>query len=155
MDARKQLEETTLADVGFRELVHVTTAATVGDAVAAMQAAKVGCCAVLAGERLAGIFTERNLVVRVLGAGLGLDAPVAECMTSDPVTTRPGDRLHDVLARMRAGGFRHLPVVDDAGRPIGTTSIKRAIRLLGRSAHDVVYNVAPVPGMYPARAEGG
>jgi hypothetical protein len=55
---------------------------------------------------------------------------------------------------MHAGGFRHLPVVDDAGRPIGMTSIKRAIRLLGASARDVVYNVAPVPGRYPAHAEG-
>jgi CBS domain-containing protein len=155
VQARTQLEETTLADIGFRDLVYVGRDATVGDAVARMQAEEVGCCAVLDGTRLAGIFTERNLAARVFGAGLGLDAPIAACMTSEPVTARPSDKMHDVLARMRSGGFRHLPVVDDAGRPIGTTSIKRAIRLLGAAAADVVYNVPPEPGRYPAHAEGG
>jgi len=153
-ETRQRFEDVTLSDAGYRALVHVSADASVGAAVRAMQGAAVGCCAVLAGERLVGIFTERNLVTRVFGAGLGLDAPIAECMTSNPVTARPSDRLHVVLARMRDGGFRHLPVVDDDGRPIGMTSIKRAIRLIGASARDVVYNVPPVAGRYPARAEG-
>jgi CBS domain-containing protein len=119
-----------------------------------MQRAEVGCCAVLEEGRLAGIFTERNLAARAFGAGCGLEDPVTACMTRNPVTARPSDPLHVVLARMHSGGFRHLPVVDDAGRPIGMTSIKRAIRLLGAGVRDVVYNVPPEPGRFPVTAEG-
>ena len=155
MELRKPLEEETLAEVGYRSVVSVASDATVGDAVKAMQADKVGFCCVIDGDDLRGIFTERNLVVRVFGAGLTLDAPIAECMTPEPVTCRVDDVLHVVLSKLHQGGFRHLPVVDADGRPIGMTSVKRAVRFLARHMRDVVLNVAPEPGKFPDRPEGG
>lgn len=155
MNLREQLSKATLSEMGFRDLVHVQKDASVGDAVSTMRESRVGCCAVLEGERLVGIFTERNLATRVFGAGLGLDAPIEPCMTRDPITATPEDPLHLVLTRMHHGGFRHLPVVDHAGKPIGMTSVKRAVRLLGRSLESVIYNVPPEPGRFPTRAEGG
>ncbi len=155
MELRKPLEEETLAEVGYRNVVSVPGDATVGDAVRAMQAEKVGACCVIDGEELRGIFTERNLVARVFGAGLSLDAPVADCMTPNPVTCGVDDALHVVLTKLHQGGFRHIPVVDANGRAIGTTSVKRAVRFMGRHMRDVVYNVAPEPGQFPDRPEGG
>ena len=155
MDLRDELQREKVADLGFRDLVSVTIEASVAEAIEVMRTHEVGCCCVLEGGRLAGIFTERNAVVRVLAAGLDLDTPVSECMTRDPVVCRAADPLHEVLTKLHRGGFRHIPVVADDQRALGTVSVKRALRFLGDHLPEMVYNVAPEPGRFPDRPEGG
>ena len=63
--------------------------------------------------RLAGIFTERDLVKRVAAPGLDLGkTTLAEVMTKMPETMRPSDPAFVALRRMRDGGFRHMPIVE-------------------------------------------
>ena len=155
MDLSLQLRRESVADIGYRDLVAIPLASTVGEAVTRMQEQQVGCLCITEGEHLRGIFTERNLAVRVLAAGRGLDSPIGECMTADPVTCRADEPLHEVLTKMHQGGFRHVPVVDQAGRPLGTLSVKRAVHFLRKHLGDVVYNVSPDAGRFPDRPEGG
>lgn len=154
MDLREQLQRDTVRDVGYRRLVAVAHEATVGDALRKMQAEKVGCCLVVEGDELVGIFTERNLVVRVLEPGLPLDTPIAECMTLDPEVVSADAPIRTLFTCLHRGGFRHAPVVDEDGHAVGTTSVKRAVRFLGSILPGVVQN-APDPGSYPDRPEGG
>ena len=154
MDLRQQLQSETVKDVGFRDVVAVPVDAAVREAVAVMQQHQVGCCCVVEEGRLVGIFTERNLVTRVLGQPRGLDLPISECMTRKPVTSRTSDPLRAVLAAMHQGGFRHIPLIDADHRPVGTVSVKRAVRFLREKLPEVVYN-ASEPGSFPVRAEGG
>ena len=74
----------------------------------------VGCVLVCEGERIMGILTERDLLRRVLAPGKPLTVPVAECMTRNPVVVNPRESIGAAVRRMEEGGYRHLPVVDQA-----------------------------------------
>src|SRR3954447_12782016 len=100
---------------------------TVAEAVTLMRQHKVGCVLVCRDDSLVGIFTERDLMRRVLAPGRPLGEPVALCMTPRPVTVCPKASISTAVQRMEEGGYRHLPVVDAAGRPLGVLSVKRIV----------------------------
>lgn len=126
----------------------------VGVVVALMRRAHIGCVLVCEGDRLLGLFTERDLLRRVLAVGLPLSTPVRECMTEDPVVVRPKESIGAALRSMEQGGYRHLPVVDEAGRPVGVLSVKRIVHYLAEHFPATIYNQPPDPNTYPHKAEG-
>jgi CBS domain-containing protein len=68
---------------------------------------------VLEGDRLAGIVSERDIMGRVVAAGLDLDrTPVRDVMTRDLVVAHTTDTYEDGLRMMKQAGCRHLPVVE-------------------------------------------
>lgn len=84
----------------------------------------IGAILVGQGRRLQGIFTERDVLTRVVARGLDADTTtLATVMTPDPDTVGPDDLALEVLERLRASGYRHLPVVDD-GKVVGIVSIR-------------------------------
>ena len=131
----------------------VGRAAAVADAVDLMRRDNVGCVLVCDGDRLVGLFTERDLMTRVLAVGKPLTHPVAEVMTPDPETVAPRDPVRLAVRKMKAGGHRHLPVVDEAGRPVGIVSVKGVVRYLVEHYPAAVYNQPP-PGQVPDSPEG-
>lgn len=130
---------------------HIQPGQTVADAVQLMRDKRVGCVLVCEGRRIVGIFTERDLLRRVLAAGKPLSTRVVDCMTPDPVTVQPRDPIHVAIRWMQKGGYRHLPVVVD-GRPVGILSIKRVVHFLVEHFPSAVYNLPPrAQGMFPKR----
>ena len=69
----------------------------VSAAVDLMREHRVGCLLVTRHQKLVGIFTERDLLVRVLAAGLPLSVPITEVMTANPVTVDPKDSVRVVI----------------------------------------------------------
>jgi CBS domain-containing protein len=128
--------------------------ATITDAIAAMRQDNVGCLLVTDGGRVVGIFTERDLLTRVLARGRAFDTPMRACMTPNPVTVSPKDPVRTAIRRMQKGGYRHLPVVDDVGRPIGMLSSRRVVHYLVEHFPALVYNQPPDPNHYPESPEG-
>lgn len=107
----------------------LTASATlsVADAAARMREAKVGAIMVLSGPRLAGIFTERDALYRVLAAGKDPKrTTLADAMTVSPTTIGPDMPFGHALHIMFERGFRHVPVVED-GVPIGMVSARDAL----------------------------
>ena len=85
---------------------------------------RVGAVVVLDGERLAGIFSERDLLNRVIGAQRDLRATrVGDVATPDVVTIDAEQPVRSVVDTFRARRFRHLPVVRD-GRLVGILSTR-------------------------------
>jgi CBS domain-containing protein len=126
----------------------------VAEAVALMRQHRVGCVLVCRDVRLVGIFTERDLMRRVLAEGLPLTVPVSAAMTPDPVVVSPKESVGAAVRRMEEGGYRHLPVVDPAGRPLGVLSVKRIVHYLVEHFPSTVYNLPPDPSAFPLHAEG-
>jgi CBS domain-containing protein len=131
----------------------VDRTATVGEAVDLMRRENTGCVLVCDGEKLIGIFTERDLMCRVLAVGKPLTLTVAEVMTPEPVTVLPGDPIRVAVRKMKAGGHRHLPVVDENSRPVGVLSVKRVVHYLVEHYPAAVYNQPP-SGQLPDSPEG-
>ena len=128
---------------------------TVAEAVALMRQHRVGCVLVCRDDdHLLGLFTERDLMRRVLAAGLPLSVPVTMCMTRDPVVVHPKDPIGAAVRLMEEGGYRHLPVVDEAGRPVGVLSVKRIVHYLLEHFPGTIYNLPPDPGVVQVEREG-
>ncbi len=96
-----------------REPIHsVPPDAPVADCVQKMSSERIGALTVMEGERLLGIFTERDALTRVLAAGRDPGATrVSEVMTRDPQCVSPGTSVRDAMQIVTARRFRHLPVV--------------------------------------------
>jgi CBS domain-containing protein len=127
---------------------------TVAEAVALMRQHRVGCILICEQDEVVGIFTERDLMQRVLAGGRRLSVDVCSCMTRDPVVVRPKDSVATAVRHMVEGGYRHLPVVDESGRPSGMLSVKRIVHYLAEHFPATIYNLPPDPSSFPLRAEG-
>jgi CBS domain-containing protein len=93
---------------------------------AAERMAAAGCGSVLVcnGDRLCGIFTERDLLARVVAPGLDPRATRLEAvMTPDPDTIESTDTAREAVRRMDEFGYRHLAVVEE-GRLVGVLSLR-------------------------------
>jgi len=119
-----------------------------------MRQERVGCILVCENTKLVGIFTERDLLLRVLAPAVPLTSPVRLVMTPDPVTVQPMDSIRTAIQRMESGAYRHLPVIDDTHRPVGILSIKRIVHYLVEHFPSTVYNLPPDPEVVPHEREG-
>ena len=99
--------------------------------IARMHEAATDCVLVMAGERLVGIFTDRDAVVKAAGKRLA-SFHVRDFMTPDPVVLRHDDPIAIAIHKMAVGGFRHIPIVEN-GRPTGVVT-----------ARDVFHHLAAV-----------
>ena len=105
-------------------LVTASEATTVSEAARLMTEARVGAILVLNKDGLAGIFTERDALTRVLAAGLDPAAtPLGRVMTRDPDTITPNRPFGEALIMMYDHGYRHVPVVED-DQPVGIVSMR-------------------------------
>ena len=96
-----------------RETYTVEAGDTVLDAARSMVERNVGAVAVLREARLVGIFSERDIMKRVVALGLDpLRTLVADVMTSNPLVVAPSESLENCALLMKQHGFRHLPVCD-------------------------------------------
>ncbi len=105
-----------------RDLLELPAGASVRDAAQAMRDWDVGAVLVTENGRLAGIFTERDLVNRVIACDRDPEStPLSEVMTGDPDTISPKATALEALRLMEDGGYRHVPVVAE-GRLVGIVS---------------------------------
>ncbi len=93
------------------------------DAVDEMSKQNYGAVLVTKGKKLAGIFTERDLLRRVAACRLDLKKiKLKDVMSTHIKTAKKNDKIADTLRRMNQGRFRHMPVIDDNGDVIGLLS---------------------------------
>jgi CBS domain-containing protein len=100
-------------------------------AIARMHEAKTDCVLVVAGDRLVGIFTDRDAVVKAAGKRLA-SFHVRDFMTPDPVVLRHDDPIAVAIHKMAVGGFRHIPIVEN-GRPTGVVTARDVFHHLATS----------------------
>jgi CBS domain-containing protein len=109
-------------------LVGAPPDASVLDVARRMCECRVGAIAILDGEDLVGILSERDLMQRVVVPGRDAAAtPVSEVMTRDVVTAALDETVDASLAKMQKAGCRHLPVVE-SGRILSMVSMRDLLR---------------------------
>ncbi len=126
---RHFLEET-LGELPSDHPANLSIDASVADALEAMKTHFVGCVLVFDQNRLAGIFTERDLLTKLSAEEQELTKlKLREAMTTDPAVLHEEDSIAYALNRMSVGGFRHVPVIR-ANRPIGVISIRDVLHFI-------------------------
>jgi CBS domain-containing protein len=110
----------------------VSPQTTIMEAIERMNRRRIGSVLVMEGERLAGIFTERDVLTRVIPSKLDpTRTPVAEVMTRQPVLIGPTTTVQEAMMVVTDTRKRHLPVVQ-SGRVLGLVSIGDLTRWLVR-----------------------
>jgi CBS domain-containing protein len=108
--------------IGQQQLVMLPSSATVREAAICMSDRQVGAVLITRDGALEGIFTERDLLHRVVAPGRDPDATrLVEVMTKNPDTIEHDDYAIEALSLMSERGYRHLPVLDN-GRLVGIVS---------------------------------
>jgi len=111
-----------------RSVVTVPATATVMDAIRTMAGAKVGSVVVVDGGRLEGIFSERDVMLRVVLERRDSErTQVREVMTSPVQTISRGATGDDALKVMFQEHIRHLPIIDDKGNVLGIVSMRNLL----------------------------
>jgi CBS domain-containing protein len=117
-------------------LLSVDPEATVAEVARRMRTDDADSVAVMSGDRLVGIITERDLV-RAIADGLDPQQAKADVvMTADPATVDPDEDVAMVAVKMMRLGVRHLPVVNKAGKAVGLVSARNLVAVLDKSADD-------------------
>ena len=125
------------------------------DVVRQMRDESSGCALLTRDGRLAGIFTERDVVLRVVGVEGAMDQPVSDWMTPDPDRVGQKDPLNMAVRLMRRRGFRNVPVVDEAGRVVSCVRHKDIVNYLAEVYPEQVLNLPPDPDQVVLEREGG
>ncbi len=147
-DVGRECLRTPIADVQRAAAVTVPPDATVGRAVELMRARRASAVLVVErarARRLLGIFTERDLVERALPARGWARARVDRFMTRAPEALRARDPLAYAVNKMSVGRFRHVPVVDEAGRPAGLLSARDVLDFVVELCPEELLNLPPEP----------
>jgi len=147
--------EQPLAAVPRRATLVVSVASSVADVIRAMNEQHSGCALVVQGGRLAGIFTERDVLRKVAGSTIDVrKTSVADVMTSDPDTLPASASIAFALRKMMEEGYRHLPLVDASGCPEGVIAVRDIVAWMVSLFPETVQNLPPEPG-YPRELDGG
>jgi CBS domain-containing protein len=127
------------------EPIRLTPEATVDEAVRQMADQRRAAVVIVddAG-RLIGIFTERDVLTRVMRRRLDPERTrLAEVMTPDPEALGPQDRICYAVNRMHNTGYRSVPLVDADRRPIGIVTVNDIVKWLAEIFPEAIMNLRP------------
>jgi CBS domain-containing protein len=136
-------ERTVLESIPQRRIISASLQSSVYDAACKM--AKAHCGSVLIVDEsgsMLGIFTERDLMVRVVAQALDpKKTPLSEVMTPNPLSVSPETSVHDAVFIMKQHAIRHLPILSPTAAVIGVFSIRDALPREITDADDLLDNL--------------
>jgi len=155
MQIEQRVKIVEVVALGMDPPVVLDAATPLRDVLRRMRDEKSGCALLTRNDRLAGIFTERDVVARVIGTAGALEQPVADWMTPDPDRVTQSDPIRKAIRLMRRGGFRNVPIVDEAGGVVGCVRHKDIVNYLAEHYPEQVLNLPPDPEQIALEREGG
>jgi CBS domain-containing protein len=140
----------------LRDPIQVERNATLRSVIDRMNHERIGCVLVVENGRLVGVFTERDVLTRVIGTGVDINrTAVGDFMTPDPECLTLDDGIAYALNKMTVGGFRHVPLVDADGRPTGVVAMRHIVEFLVDLFPREILNLPPSPELAIARTREG
>lgn len=111
-----------------------------------MLARRFGCLLVVKNNKLKGIFTERDVLLKIAGEKVDLaKAKVDDYMTLNPATLTMNDPIISALRLMQEGGYRHICIVNDKNEPASVLSIRDIVHYIVEFFPQDVLNLPPHP----------
>lgn len=121
---QKRLMEDTVAALKPRSAITVSSETSVHQSIQLLKDKGVGCVLVMDGEHLVGIFSERDVLYKMIGKEyLFQTTQINKVMTPRPVTLNLDDSIRFALHQMSVGGFRHIPILSP-NQPLKIISVR-------------------------------
>jgi CBS domain-containing protein len=152
--APRELRSEPLSALGRHVPLTVEAGARLDAVLDAMRGARGDCALVVRDGRLVGIFTERDVLLKVLGRAVDPATAVDALMTPDPVTLEPEATIRDAIALMDQGGFRDVPLVDPDGRLQGLVRQQDILAYVAEAFPEEILNLPPRPHQRMEEPEG-
>ena len=150
------LASTTLSEVVSQPPLTVAPSTTLAETIRKMQHDRRASVLIVEDGRLTGIFTERDILMKVAGQPLDLEhTPVSAVMTPDPFTLPANANVAFALSKMVLEGFWHIPLLDDAGNPNAVVSMRNLIEYLGEIYSREILTIPPDPNQHRFRQREG
>lgn len=127
------LAKTTVSTLDLTRFVTVTPDTRVADTVSKMSEADRSCACVVDGDALVGIFTQRDVLVRIIGRPSTWSHPIENEMSRTVQTMRDDDNVADGLAVMVEWWVRNVPVLADRDRLVGNLSFYAVMKLMAEA----------------------
>ena len=144
----------TLGEMQYTPFLSVGPEASIETVVDQMNREHASAALVVEDSKILGIFTERDVLSRVMPRIDGLFAPVAEMMTRNPNVLPESTMLSAALRTLAIGGYHHLPVVDDEGRPVALVSLQTIVAFLADAFPNEILNAPPQRDSFPPEGHG-
>lgn len=134
-----------ISKFGLKPPLVVEVGTSLKNALVLLQKEEKNCLLVIEDEKLVGILTERDILLKVTGKGYDLSiVTVDEFMTGSPEYLSKEDPLAYALNKMHVGGFRHVPIIDDSRKPVGLISISDIISTIADYFSREIINLPPL-----------
>ena len=131
-----------ISNFDLREPLIIELGTSLENVLENMQNTNNNCVLTLSNEKLNGILTERDILLKVTGKGYDLQlTTIDEFITPNPECVSPEDPLAYALNKMFVGGFRNVPVVNDEMYPVGIISISDIISTIADYFHNEIINL--------------
>src|SRR5262249_31148571 len=151
MSIATRLRETKIRHLPLRPPALVERGQTIRDAIEAIKNKRLGCALVCDNGKLAGIFTERDLLNKILRRNVSYDSPVDNYMTPDPARLSLEDSVEAAMQLMREGDYRNIPLVDSEGKTAGVVTVRDLITYLAEHFPKEALNLPPISDQHLAR----
>lgn len=148
----------TIRTLGPEEPICLNAETSVREAVARMMAGRQAAVLVVDAQgQLAGIFTERDVLKRVVGEGRDVErTTLGQVMTPKPEALSMKDRVAHAVNQMSVAGYRTIPLVDETGRPIGIVTATHFIKWMADLFPEAVLNLRPGDAIkHPSQVDAG
>lgn len=137
------------------DFVCIEPSTPLSQAIEAMKKDEGGCAIVCdADGSVVGIFTERDLLNRIVGEEIDLNSPVKDWMSPVVATLTPAATIGDAVSIMNDKGYRNVPLVKD-GKLVGSISVFDIISYLAESYPKTTMNLPPNPDQVMESTDGG
>ena len=146
MELERSLQEVGVLALELQPPLVLEETSSVGEVIREMQDGRHGCALITENKRLAGIFTERDAITKVLGAGLDpANTKISEVMSKNPFCVTPSTTLKEAMDTITNLRFRHLPVVED-GKVLGVVSSGDLTNRLVEDQTDEIRDLVNIAG---------
>ena len=154
MSLEQDLQKEQVFHLDVNSFTRVESGTSVKNTVDKMRTDGHNCAIILKEGRLIGIFTDRDLLARVVDAPATWGQPIDEVMTGAPITVNASDPAYAALDLMDEKHFRNVPVIDSNGKIVGNLTHYAIIKYLADRFPESVYNLPPVPNRVTKNRDG-
>ncbi len=149
------LKEKKIYQIVNPKLVQAPPTISIKSAIEFMQQNKSGYIVLAKNKKVAGLFTEDDVVIKILEKEIDWNRPVSEFMTTNWAKLKMTDSVGQAIDLMGERRLYHIPLVDEDDNLVNVLSVRTLIRFLAEFYPTEVYNLPPKHGQIMETAEGG
>jgi CBS domain-containing protein len=154
MSLERDLQEEQVGKLDLSHFITIEIGTSVKATIEKMRAENQRCAIIVDKGELVGIFTDRDILHKVVDARQTWELPVDDVMTPAPMTVNVKNRADMALALMDYKHFRNVPVLGDNGQVVGNLTHYAIIKYLSDRFPESVYNLPPNPEQVPQQRGG-